>query len=52
MSGGGLCPFTSDTGSTASRHNLAAYHNWAATHLKVSNRQMCGCTGFKSGASH
>ena len=29
---------------TASRHKLAA------THLNVSNRQMCGCTGFKSGS--
>ena len=32
--------------ATASRHNLAA------THLNVSNRQMCGCTGFKSGIYH
>ena len=32
--------------ATASRHNLAA------THLNVSNRQMCGCTGLKSGTYH
>ena len=24
----------------------------AATHLNVSNRQMCGCTGFLSGTYH
>ena len=37
-------------GSTASLHKLAAGRKLAATHLNVSNRQMCGCTGFKSGS--
>ena len=36
--------------STASLHKLAAGHKLATTHLNVSNRQMCGCTGFKSGS--
>ena len=36
--------------STASLHKLAAGRKLAATHLNVSNRQMCGCTGFKSGS--
>ena len=35
---------------TASLHKLAAGRKLAATHLNVSNRQMCGCTGFKSGS--
>ena len=35
---------------TASRHKLAAGRKLATTHLNVSNRQMCGCTGFKSGS--
>ena len=34
---------------TASLHKLAAGRKLATTHLNVSNRQMCGCTGFKSG---
>ena len=36
--------------STASLHKLAAGRKLAATHLNVSNRLMCGCTGFKSGS--
>ena len=36
--------------STASLHKLAAGRKLATTHLNVSNRQMCGCTGFKSGS--
>ena len=36
--------------STASLHKLAAGRKLAATHLNVSNRQMFGCTGFKSGS--
>ena len=36
--------------ATASLHKLAAGRKLAATHLNVSNRQMCGCTGFKSGS--
>ena len=36
--------------STASLHKLAEGRKLAATHLNVSNRQMCGCTGFKSGS--
>ena len=36
--------------STASLHKLAAGRKLAATHLNVSNRQMCVCTGFKSGS--
>ena len=36
--------------TTASLHKLAAGHKLATTHLNVSNRQMCGCTGFKSGS--
>ena len=35
---------------TASLHKLAAGRKLATTHLNVSNRQMCGCTGFKSGS--
>ena len=35
---------------TASLHKLAVGRKLAATHLNVSNRQMCGCTGFKSGS--
>ena len=35
---------------TASLHKLAGGRKLAATHLNVSNRQMCGCTGFKSGS--
>ena len=35
---------------TASLHKLAAGRKLAATHLNVSNRQICGCTGFKSGS--
>ena len=35
----------------ASLHKLAAGRKLAATHLNVSNRQMCGCTGFKSGTN-
>ena len=35
---------------TASLHKLAAGRKLAATHLNVSNRQMCICTGFKSGS--
>ena len=35
--------------TTASLHKLAAGRKLATTHLNVSNRQMCGCTGFKSG---
>ena len=37
--------------STASLHKLAAGRKLATTHLNVSNRQMCGCTGFKSGTA-
>ena len=37
------------TSATASLHKLAAGRKLATTHLNVSNRQMCGCTGFKSG---
>ena len=29
---------------------MAAGRKLAATHLNVSNRQMCVCTGFKSGS--
>ena len=36
--------------ATASLHKLAAGRKLATTHLNVSNRQMCGCTGFKSGS--
>ena len=35
---------------TASLHKLATGRKLATTHLNVSNRQMCGCTGFKSGS--
>ena len=35
---------------TASLRKLAAGRKLAATHLNVSTRQMCGCTGFKSGS--
>ena len=35
---------------TASLHKLAAGRKLATTHLNVSNRRMCGCTGFKSGS--
>ena len=35
---------------TASLHKLAAGRKLAATHLNVSNRRMCVCTGFKSGS--
>ena len=35
---------------TASLHKLAAGRKLATTHLNVSNRQMRGCTGFKSGS--
>ena len=35
---------------TASVHKLAAGRKLATTHLNVINRQMCGCTGFKSGS--
>ena len=34
---------------TASLHKLAVGRKLATNHLNVSNRQMCGCTGFKSG---
>ena len=34
------------------RNDIASRHNLAATHLNMSNRQMCGCTGFKSGTYH
>ena len=37
-------------GYTASLHKLAAGRKLAATHLNVSNRRMCVCTGFKSGS--
>ena len=30
---------------------MAAGRKLATIHLNVSNRQMCGCTGFKSGSS-
>ena len=36
--------------TTASLHKLAAGRKLAATHLNVSNRRMCVCTGFKSGS--
>ena len=36
--------------NTASLHKLAAGRKLAATHLNVSNRRMCVCTGFKSGS--
>ena len=39
-----------ELGLTASLHKLAAGRKLATTHLNVSNRQMCGCTGFKSGS--
>ena len=35
---------------TASLHKLATGRKLATTHLNVSNRQMCRCTGFKSGS--
>ena len=35
--------------TTASLHKLATGRKLATTHLNVSNRQMCRCTGFKSG---
>ena len=35
---------------TASLHKLAAGRKLATPHLNVSNRQMCGCTGFKIGS--
>ena len=38
------------TNPTASLHKLAAGRKLAATHLNVSNRRMCVCTGFKSGS--
>ena len=47
--GGQLMP-RSSKGPTASLYKLAAGRKLAATHLNVSNRQMCCCTGFKSGS--
>ena len=41
-----------DSRTTASLHKLAAGRKLATTHLNVSNRQMCGCTGFKSGSKN
>ena len=44
------CGQLMQSSSTASLHKLAAGRKLATTHLNVSNRQMCGCTGFKSGS--
>ena len=44
------CPFIFVSTRTASLRKLAAGRKLAATHLNVSTRQMCGCTGFKSGS--
>ena len=41
--------FRRDYLATASLHKLATGRKLATTHLNVSNRQMCRCTGFKSG---
>ena len=45
-----ICVEVTYDDDTASLHKLAAGRKLATTHLNVSNRQMCGCTGFKSGS--